>query len=341
MDNKLRKKINNHKMNQFGIEIEMTGMTRKNAAVILANFFGTKYGMHQDKLGHSQFEVPDNDGRVWLITRDVTLTDLTGGNDHSVEITSPILTLKDIPIIKQITPLLKENGGIANKSCGFHVHIDSSMHSPKSIRNMLNIFYDNQEMLYHTLDVYLKRMIFCKPFYGDFIGIINNINPIRENDLKDIWLGSFECSDNANWRGININNLWKSENKTLEFRIFNGTLDENKIEANIKFCLALSKYALISSCKPVTLNDSSKYTIVNKDFEKLSFKRSVDLFQLSNQSLLESGIVNKEKYSKTQMQTWLQELDLDQKSIVELTKNLQDNKPSNDRKIRLPESIAI
>lgn len=56
---------------KFRIEIELTGITRKDAAKVIAKFYGTtisyKGGVYM------QYEVPTNDGRKFKVMRDSSI----------------------------------------------------------------------------------------------------------------------------------------------------------------------------------------------------------------------------------------------------------------------------
>ena len=59
------------KTQKFGIEIELTGITRKDAAKVIAKFYGTTENY---KGGcYMQYEVPTNDGRVFKVMRDSSI----------------------------------------------------------------------------------------------------------------------------------------------------------------------------------------------------------------------------------------------------------------------------
>ena len=50
----------------FGVEVEMTGLTRRQAAQALANYFGTE--PYYVGGGYDKWSVKDPDGKVWSIT---------------------------------------------------------------------------------------------------------------------------------------------------------------------------------------------------------------------------------------------------------------------------------
>ena len=98
---------------RFGIEIEMTGITRTKAAQIIAGIFGgdtTHVGGNYDT-----YTARDQQGRQWKVMSDASIrcesgrgTD--GGRAYSVEVVSPICTYDDIEKIPYLmeSPFLKE-----------------------------------------------------------------------------------------------------------------------------------------------------------------------------------------------------------------------------------------
>ena len=106
---------------RFGIEIEMTGITRSEAADIVAKTInGTKQNIGGS---YGKWEVTQPDGRKWSIVYDGsilrrkktgnTLTS-TYSDDYSVELVSPILTYKeDIENLQEIVRELRKGGAVS------------------------------------------------------------------------------------------------------------------------------------------------------------------------------------------------------------------------------------
>ena len=55
----------------FGVEVEMTGLTRRQAAQALANYFGTE--PYYVGGGYDKWSVKDPDGKVWSIMSDSSI----------------------------------------------------------------------------------------------------------------------------------------------------------------------------------------------------------------------------------------------------------------------------
>ena len=110
---------------RFGIEIELTGITRTRAAEIAAEYLGGSISITGDFYGTHHINTPD--GRIWKFMSDGSITCqrkenrqiVSAGNDYSVELVSPILTYyEDIEAVQELVRRLRRVGGFVNKSCG-------------------------------------------------------------------------------------------------------------------------------------------------------------------------------------------------------------------------------
>ena len=43
--------------------------------------------------------------------------------------------------LQEVVRALRRAGGIVNDSCGMHVHVDASKHTPQSLKNVLSIVF--------------------------------------------------------------------------------------------------------------------------------------------------------------------------------------------------------
>ena len=112
------------KNQNFGIEIELTGITRQNAAKVIANYFGTT----SRYLGsyYQVYGATDRKGRTWKAMSDGSIVCQVkrngriecAGPDYSCEIVSPILQYEDIEDLQNIVRELVKAGAMANTSCG-------------------------------------------------------------------------------------------------------------------------------------------------------------------------------------------------------------------------------
>ena len=154
---------------KFGIEIEFTGITREKAARGAAEFLQGNYS--EGGTYYDTKKVKALDGRVWKFMYDGSIKcqrkegrrKVAAGKDYSVEMVSPILTYReDIETLQELVRKLRKAGAFTNSSCGIHIHLDGSNHTPRSIRNFVNIIASKNDLFYKALQIAPERMRYCK-----------------------------------------------------------------------------------------------------------------------------------------------------------------------------------
>jgi hypothetical protein len=72
---------------------------------------------------------------------------VAAGKEYSAELVSPILTYReDIGTIQELVRLFRKAGAFANNTCGVHTHLDNGGHTPRSIRNFVNIIASKNDL---------------------------------------------------------------------------------------------------------------------------------------------------------------------------------------------------
>jgi len=255
----------------FGIEIEFTGITRSEAAQAAADFLGGTVSGAGDYYDTQKVTAPD--GRVWKFMSDASISKqlrLNGrktavaDNAYSVELVSPILTYReDIDTLQELVRRLRKAGGFANASCGIHIHLDGAPHTPRSIRNFINIIASRNDLLYKALQVAPERMSYCKKMDEYLVDRMNRRKPKTMREIEDIWYSGFSQSRNQHYHdsryaALNLHALFTG-NHTVELRMFNSELHAGKIRSYIVLALALNHQALTqrsaSARKPQTENE--------------------------------------------------------------------------------------
>ena len=256
---------------RFGIEIEMTGITRERAAGVAAEYFGTaaRYlGTYYDT-----YTALDSQGRQWKFMSDSSISaqrkdgsrKVAASGEYRTEMVSPICRYEDIAPIQEIIRKLKEAGAITNTSCGIHVHIDASPFDARTLRNITNIMASKEDLIYKALGVSVARQDrWCQPVEQRFLDQLNARRPRTMQDVERIWYDgesrSDEPYDSSRYHCLNLHSVFQKG--TVEFRLFNGTLHAGKIKAYIQFCLAIGAQALNQSCasRRKTQTTNEKYT---------------------------------------------------------------------------------
>ena len=253
---------------KYGVEIELTGLTRQKAASIIAEYFGTTYSRVSD--GYDTYKVRDQTGRTWKVVRDVSIdcrngSEKTNNKDFAVEFVTPICTYDDIPVIQQIVRDLRAGGAIANASCGIHVHVNGAPYDARSLRNITNIMRAKEDLIYKALKVNPAREHrYCKKIVEGFLVELNRKKPRTLDKIQNIWYHGDDGSDihyhSSRYRALNLHSLFSKG--TIEFRLFDSTTHAGRIKTYIQFCLAISNQALNQSCASYrkTQSTNEKYT---------------------------------------------------------------------------------
>ncbi len=255
---------------RFGIEIEFTGITRQKAASVVADYFGTSYRYARG--GYDAYEIKDDKNRTWKMVNDMSITSqkkignriVSADEQYKVEFVSPICKYEDIFKIQEMVRLLRRKGGIANDSCGIHVHVDASIHNVRSLRNIVNIMAAKEDIFYKALDIKIERERFCQKVDKCFLQNLNNKIPRTKEQLSRQWYSdSSHINSHYNstrYHALNLHSVFQKG--TIEFRMFNSTLHAGKVKAYIQFSLAISAQAInqhkASAIKTVSQNE--KYT---------------------------------------------------------------------------------
>jgi hypothetical protein len=257
----------------FGIEIELTGLTREKAAKTVAAYFGTKavytYG------AYDAWEVRDTICRTWKIVNDSSLNPqrkegrnrISADLTYRVEVVSPVCKYEDIETIQEIVRALRKAGAFENESCGIHIHIGKQQFTARTLRNLANIMASKEDLIYKAMKVGATREArYCKKVDKKFLDKLNKKKPDTLSKFADIWYEEYYSENRykhyhrSRYHGLNLHSFFNGN--TVEFRIFNSTTHAGKIKAYIQFCMAVSHQALTqkSASSRKTESTNEKYT---------------------------------------------------------------------------------
>jgi len=255
---------------KFGIEIEFTGITRNEAARVMAEFLGGEVTGAGDYYDTKKVTAPD--GRVWKVMSDASIhcqrkegrQKIAGTREYSVELVSPILTYReDIDTLQELVRRLRKAGGFTNSSCGIHIHLDGADHTPRSIRNFVNIIASKNDLFYKALQIAPERMTYCKKMDQLLVDKMNRKKPKTMRAIEEIWYAGYNESrsqhyHHSRYHFLNLHSFFTG-NHTVELRGFNSELHAGKIRSYIVLALALNHQALTqksaSARKPQTENE--------------------------------------------------------------------------------------
>ena len=237
----------------FGIELEFTGITRRQAAEILHSY------LHSDKRiagRHFGYVVTDQQGREWVIDNDPSIL---ADYDQQNELVTPVLTTADLPILKGIVEELKKAGAVSSDEigAGLHIHLGGQGHTAQTLRNLTNIMASHEDQLFKAFGVTKPDRTdhFCKKVDTRFLEKLNETKPETITELADIWYKTqgydFLREDRYNgtrYHALNLHALFCPYRfGTIEFRFGQWTkqtsMDWTVLEAFIRICLAINKLA--------------------------------------------------------------------------------------------------
>ena len=253
---------------RFGIEMEMTGITRKKAAEVIAAYFDT----HEvyDGGSYDAYHVTDGQGRNWKVVSDASIHPAardgrSASTLYKVEVVSPICHYEDIETIQELVRKLRHAGACVNRSCGIHIHVDAAPHSVKTLRNLVNIMVSKEDLLYKALAVDVAREDhYCQKTDLSFLEELNRKKPKSIEIFEEMWYHgdsrSYDHYDETRYHALNLHSVFSKG--TIEFRLFNGTMHAGKVKTYIQLSLAISHQALVQkgASHSLTKSTNEKYT---------------------------------------------------------------------------------
>ena len=253
---------------RFGIEMEMTGITRKKAAEVIAAYFDT----HEvyDGGSYDAYHVTDGQGRNWKVVSDASIHPAardgrSASTLYKVEVVSPICHYEDIETIQELVRKLRHAGACVNRSCGIHIHVDAEPHSVKTLRNLVNIMVSKEDLLYKALAVDVAREDhYCQKTDLSFLEELNRKKPKSIEIFEEMWYHgdsrSYDHYDETRYHALNLHSVFSKG--TIEFRLFNGTMHAGKVKTYIQLSLAISHQALVQkgASHSRTKSTNEKYT---------------------------------------------------------------------------------
>lgn len=184
------------KKQNFGVEIELTGITREQAADVIATYFGTQaryLGTYYNTYGAT-----DRKGRTWKAMSDGSIHTerktnhgkVAASREYSCEVVTPVLQYEDMEDLQNVVRALREAGAIANSSCGIHVHVDGKNHTPASLTRLMNFAIGRQDLFYEALEIGDRANHWCKKMNATLLKAMKNDSEKTANSLERIWYSS-------------------------------------------------------------------------------------------------------------------------------------------------------
>lgn len=237
----------------FGIEIEMTGISRPDACKVAQSLIGGT--VHHVGGTYDEWCLVAPDGRKWKFVYDSSIQ--ASRDSMKTELNSPVLTYNnDMETLQNLVRALKRAGAYtgAEYGCGIHIHVSAGGHTAQTVKNFCNLIYAQDELVRKALGVEYGRQRWCEPLTSEFI---NKLPAVKNLDqLADAWYGTYAPYSNRNahynssrYHLINLHRyfstLGRPEN-TIEIRAFNASLHAGVIRSYVAFVLAMNGQALQS-----------------------------------------------------------------------------------------------
>ena len=145
---------------KYGVEMDMTGITRKAVAEILAEQFDTKVVFC---LSDNGYNVPDQNQRLWRILPSDSIKaekyngeKVVGANYmYQVKLLSPFLYENEFPMLEKALEQLELRGAIVNDSTKMNLLLDVSCieNWEKYHTNLENLYESKGELFQKALDI--------------------------------------------------------------------------------------------------------------------------------------------------------------------------------------------
>ena len=248
----------------FGVEVEMTGITREKAARLVAGVLGTTPSHPESNCYHTR-TIADQAARKWKIMRDSSITPIRNDDtsepldEYRVEFVTPPLNYSDIELLQNIIRKLRENGAKAHSSCGIHIHVDGANHTAVSLRRLVNFMTARQDLIYEALQIGDRESNWCHKLNKTLLDAMKKDKNLTKEKAEEIWYSrandgycggiDHQHYNSTRYHGVNLHSFFTKG--TVEFRLFNSTLHAGKIKGYIQFCLAVSAWAITSQEKIV------------------------------------------------------------------------------------------
>ena len=265
----------------FGIEIEFTGITRKNSALIVCDVL-QKVFPDDEVYAEKEYEKANDIYRIYRESNGVKTLYFSVVHDGSVapykisddgyslcsgknvfkcELTTKKMTLEEIDLLVAVVDALKAGNKELNQmmivgdTTSIHVHINGGELSLQAIKNLCNNIYSKQMLLYHATgqspdSVRYQYMQMLPEIFVSKLKEVKTMIELRDCFYKSM-IGqranpSLEVNkkySKARYRILSLCPLFDYRNyKSLEMRLFKATTDSSVIVSYILFVLKLVTY---------------------------------------------------------------------------------------------------
>lgn len=245
---------------RIGIEVEFTGISRRDAVCELMKLWSIPYDIEKysyKEETRTRYVIKDREGLKWSIVLDRSIHPVVSNgkaslemDEYMCEIVSPVLDSEyesDINKFASVLNAIRCAGAIVNETCGIHIHVDCP-EDLKELYTMFSRFMNMQRNLQvefgipkYRLEGYCKEYSenLCNWFKDKKFGTLEEFQHFFYN-----WLAPNVSRDDpknpARYYMINMDSIHKLG--TVEFRFFNSTLSPLVLKSYIAWLEGFISY---------------------------------------------------------------------------------------------------
>jgi hypothetical protein len=220
----------------FGVEIECTGVSRETLVHAIVSGTGGTRVNYTDTVALA-------DGRKWKVVSDGSIRGAHGYNGG--EVVSPILRGdQDLAMLRAVVRAIREAGAISDAAyqCGIHVHIGAKHLAPKALGRLAAQVESADSFIRTAVSVSSARENWCRKLNKDTA--LHLARQTTHTGIARAWYGSTREANAAvdyhyhssRYVGLNLHSFFYAGRGTVEFRYFNGTLNDQRIADYVVFC---------------------------------------------------------------------------------------------------------
>lgn len=187
------------------------------------------------------------------------------GTAQGVEFTTnPTSNNATYDMISKVTTALKSNGFVANKTCGFHVHLGGEkLHSAKNRHKILLVYSMFHDSLFDMLPPSRRQNAYCDRSWSTFPNNWKHFLKLVADDPESIFTNEY-----GRYNAINFCSYPRRQ--TLEVRCHSGTVEFEEVIKWIQINVAMFDFAIHSSYKDLlelrgSNSEFKKLVLVTKD----------------------------------------------------------------------------
>jgi hypothetical protein len=218
---------------KFGLEVEFGGNIQQVIVAIREAGLSTATSQHS-YMGNSDTE--------WVVKTDASVA--RGG-----ELVSPPLDFDDPEQRGQIArafAALARAGATTSRDAGVHVHIDASDLTPEQIGGVARNFTKYEDAIYRIASsgwqsIRAGASTYAKPLERDKVEKLAKARTAEQ--IKRAWYGTTDRwgteghGHGSRYYGLNLHSWFYRG--TVEFRVFNSTMNAKRAEAYVVLCMAI------------------------------------------------------------------------------------------------------